>query len=405
MKIKEVCAQTALTDRAIRYYIDEGLLAPAATQNYAGRRALDFSEEDVATLNAIATLRKFGFTVEEIRRILADPAESVAILADVQQRKAETVRQEQTNLDALARLDSGRGYTAHELAAALTEPVREVAVPREDRAFSWKEKLVRWLKAAPVIVMVSLPVVVCMLVAIALLLLFRYPVIDTSMILPYLFFTGVSLLPVILWGLGWLVWFRKGRGSVLRVFLAVVCLLWLPVTVVCQSLVVFGPPVQSLTENPRNYLKVDSQVAMDEMLFDLFPAQPHTLALTVDEEGFHALQPMDMRYYYLFNACIDEHYEVIAEWTLTPAELEAEVQRLEALMADCPTYMTVERQQRGGYELLLCYEQDAPFSEWMRYYTQAIFAWDEKTGRVRYIYTHGVDVQEYQQPTYPTLPW
>ena len=39
MKIKQVCEQTGLTDRAIRYYIDEGLAAPAYTENYMGRRA------------------------------------------------------------------------------------------------------------------------------------------------------------------------------------------------------------------------------------------------------------------------------------------------------------------------------------------------------------------------------
>ena len=34
MKIKQVCEATGLTDRAIRYYIEEGLVAPAYTENY-----------------------------------------------------------------------------------------------------------------------------------------------------------------------------------------------------------------------------------------------------------------------------------------------------------------------------------------------------------------------------------
>ena len=125
MKIKQVCEATGLTDRAIRYYIDEGLAAPAYTENYMGRRAYDFTEEDVAALNHVATLRKFGFTVEEIRRILTDPQENVAIVGDVRARKEETLRQEGANLAALARLEEARAYTVAELAEKLAEPVRE----------------------------------------------------------------------------------------------------------------------------------------------------------------------------------------------------------------------------------------------------------------------------------------
>lgn len=46
MKIKQVCEATGLTDRAVRYYIEEGLIAPRYTENYLGRKAFDFSEDD-----------------------------------------------------------------------------------------------------------------------------------------------------------------------------------------------------------------------------------------------------------------------------------------------------------------------------------------------------------------------
>ena len=138
MKIKQVCELTGLTDRAIRYYIEEGLLSPAYTENYMGRRAYDFTEADVAALNHVATLRKFGFTVEEIRRILTDPQESVGIHAEVRARKEETLRQEGENLDALSRLESERAYTVAELAERLAEPVREVSLPKEDGRKAWR---------------------------------------------------------------------------------------------------------------------------------------------------------------------------------------------------------------------------------------------------------------------------
>ena len=54
MKIKAVCEATGLTDRAVRYYIDEGLIEPDYTENYHGRRNYDFSDEDVRALKRIA---------------------------------------------------------------------------------------------------------------------------------------------------------------------------------------------------------------------------------------------------------------------------------------------------------------------------------------------------------------
>lgn len=70
MKIKAVCAITGLTDRTIRYYIEQKLIAPNYTENYLGRKTFDFSEKDINELKSIATLRKFDFTIEEIREII-----------------------------------------------------------------------------------------------------------------------------------------------------------------------------------------------------------------------------------------------------------------------------------------------------------------------------------------------
>ena len=62
MKIKAVCEETGLTDRAVRYYIDEGLIKPEFTENYVGRRSYDFTFEDISLISDISTRRNFGFT-------------------------------------------------------------------------------------------------------------------------------------------------------------------------------------------------------------------------------------------------------------------------------------------------------------------------------------------------------
>ena len=45
MKMKEVCEKTGLTDRAVRLYIENGLVSPKYNENYMGRRNIDFSLE------------------------------------------------------------------------------------------------------------------------------------------------------------------------------------------------------------------------------------------------------------------------------------------------------------------------------------------------------------------------
>ena len=76
MKIKEICEKTGLTDRTVRYYIEEGLISPFYTENYLGRKAFDFSEQDLDKLKSIATLRSFGFSVEEIKALSLGDADS-----------------------------------------------------------------------------------------------------------------------------------------------------------------------------------------------------------------------------------------------------------------------------------------------------------------------------------------
>ena len=53
MKIKEVCEKTSLTERAVRLYIENGLIAPSVSESYSGRRNVDFSPEDVEKLKPI----------------------------------------------------------------------------------------------------------------------------------------------------------------------------------------------------------------------------------------------------------------------------------------------------------------------------------------------------------------
>ncbi len=70
MRIGQVMKATGLGKKTIRYYIQQGLLAPKAESS---NRYLDFTEEDVERLRQIKLLRQLDFPVVELRQILDYP--------------------------------------------------------------------------------------------------------------------------------------------------------------------------------------------------------------------------------------------------------------------------------------------------------------------------------------------
>ena len=383
MKIKQVCEATGLTDRAVRYYIEEGLLTPAFTENYLGRRAYDFSDADVAALNHIATLRKFGFTVEELRRILTNPAESVAILAEVRARKEETVRQESDNLAALTRLDEGRAYTVAELAVALNEPVKTAEVPKEDRWLTWKERLIVWLKATPIWVGLLLPVLLLAAMVVTAVLDFRFLHVKV-------YWRGIllTLTPTLVLGavlvLGQ---FRRVRYGA-KLALAVLALVWfLPLGMICGA---FSMDFYSETTDVAHYRQVDDQFFFwFEEADRLFPAQARA----------------DGRYYYYSD--YDGNQALYAEWQLSPEELTAEIDRARNILSASDDYVEM---QHGGYTCLIVKGWVMPdfepflLADRNSSHSLTMFAWNEETGTVRYILSDHY-LADGEIPFYMTLPW
>lgn len=70
MRIKEVCRETGLTDKAIRLYINSQLINPSYTENYAGRKNYSFDSNDVEILKEIAVLRRYNFSINNIKEML-----------------------------------------------------------------------------------------------------------------------------------------------------------------------------------------------------------------------------------------------------------------------------------------------------------------------------------------------
>ena len=92
MKINEAEALVGITKKNIRFYEEQGLLAPRRNSENGYR---DYGPEEVAALRQIKLLRKLGVPLEEIRRMRAGNG----TVADGMRRHLVTLEREQKDLE------------------------------------------------------------------------------------------------------------------------------------------------------------------------------------------------------------------------------------------------------------------------------------------------------------------
>lgn len=131
MKMKEVCELTGLTDRAVRLYIDQKLIEPEVTESYWGRRVLNFRPEDVQQLADIAVLRKYNFSITQIRAILEDPEAGQFLLENAILERQEQVLHQQKILSILCNAETSGIKNLSTLASSLRDAADNRAVPKD----------------------------------------------------------------------------------------------------------------------------------------------------------------------------------------------------------------------------------------------------------------------------------
>lgn len=176
MKIKSVCELTGLSDRTIRYYVEEKLISPSYTENYLGRKSFDFSKADVDTLNDIAVLRRFDFSVGEIRDIISDAENSESIIQSVKDRTELRVNDGRVLLEALSRIPADKAYTLASLAEQLSKPSSDLPLQTENIKISAKQTLISVIKSVLLFIAVWLPVAICGLIVGVTVNVYSYPV-------------------------------------------------------------------------------------------------------------------------------------------------------------------------------------------------------------------------------------
>lgn len=104
MKIKEICKRTGLTERTVRYYVEEGLIDPPSIVRN-GREYREYSEQDVEQLLTIAALRKLFFTIDEIKDMQRQPERITEVLSAYKLKLATDAKAKAAIVDALEQLN------------------------------------------------------------------------------------------------------------------------------------------------------------------------------------------------------------------------------------------------------------------------------------------------------------
>ena len=396
VKIKAVCELTGLTARTVRVYIDEQLIAPKFTENYLGRRSFEFSQSDIAALQNIATLRKYGFSIDEIRNILLDSQTSIAIIENVKQRTQIQADEYRERLKALSRVESLKAYSVEELSEILLQDEAEIQFPVELPKLNVK----RIVKSAVIFLIVWLPFVLVIGGIINDITTYAYPKINIANVI----LTLLTLIPSIS-----ILVITKLKPNIKRTvkrIILCVCVVAIPFSLVMP----YGIITRSETTDFRNYRDFDPDclATRNKVFNEVFPMWPHYFENVKNEDGEWEDVYLDAKYYYRFFYGMDYTYDIYAEWPLEADKLGEEVQRVkgvfEKAIADKTYGYKFVEIEKGEYTCLILYSGDDPFQKATNNYQYLIFAYSEATNVVRYIYCdsleNGVD-----QPYYLQLDW
>lgn len=153
LDIAEVARRTGLSSRALRFYEARGLVRPLRTQS--GRRLYGRGELD--RLNQVVTLKRAGFTLVQIQRLLAgrplDLGRLVAAQLDAFDAKACELEAAREHLHAiLSRLDRGEPIDSATLCSLIRYGDQDMESERWKRALAahyTPEELAHWQANPP----------------------------------------------------------------------------------------------------------------------------------------------------------------------------------------------------------------------------------------------------------------
>lgn len=409
MKIKEVIAATGLTDRAIRLYIEHGLVTPENQKTYTGRNNYDFTQTDIERLEQIALLRKAEFSLEQIKSLMmgGDPARTV--LREYLTVKQESVVIGQRIVEALKDFPEHEPVTIESICRKIKDSAEQTPLPDVDMKATKGERVEKWIMRSAAIILLAFWGLLGIGVFITYREDFVFPkyytnpanYIGIAYILIPIFVSIVILLLYRKYAL--LPKKRKKRRWIAGIALVIALLVCIqPIGIASINLM---PPVYSETDDPENYLSMGTYVKMyGDEIHKLFPANIPRSAIAEDSSWYPPDEfPDTTKYYYYFQKVIDPSFQIYAEWILPEEEFTEELNRIRNYYPE-----GAKQQVQWGEWTCLSFTDDTLDFEQAKekiYYYYLIFAYNEKTGGVRYIVSYSMDCGREEDPYFLSLEW
>lgn len=427
MKMKDVIAETGLTDRAIRLYIENGLVSPRFSESYTGRKNIEFSPADVKELCDIATLRKAGFSISEIKALKLDTDSCRKTLEEFMEKTAIKIESDKDILEKLQAVVLRERVTPEDICESLNGLTMEKAVPSSDTKLTAGEKFEKFF--FPLLGAIGLAYIFGCILYIVLVCKFNFGYLyPTVMAFDLYFFAKLFIVLFVCASSVYLLFtYRKRKvfaerkrrlikNALISVFSIILCTVFFFFTLSS----VFTPNACSKTTSPKNYMVLDEIVYFKDAA-EFFPE--HIDSYATNHHGSNELlldlpdsYPDTTKYYYkFFNTHFggDAFMEIIAEWS--PLAKYSDYDDLYDNYNECiKKYSSLESENpvlvktNGNWRCY--YYNDSSEDNFTERYFYRIFAYNDETKTLRFIYAKR-DIKDPVEkageiiPHFPSLEW
>lgn len=394
--MKEVIEKTGLTDRAIRLYIDEGLALPNIEESYSGRKSIEFSESDVERLKNVALLRKAGFSIAEIKRLVDDETAAKDVVEKFIAETEKNIAEETEIVERLKKISFDEDVTFETICESLSETVEEKQVPKEDlKSVFWNRAEKNPYKAAGIFGLAFTGIVFIVTFLFWCSDCRHLAVTDSwfsDILLRFSCWIAMDVLCIILILLNRDKSTKRNRkfrrfiSGTITVFSLLVGITAFYVAVLFSIV----PPFCSLTTDINDYMVLDSWVERNygDEIYAFFPDQIPEYAFKTSDVLYPSI-PFTTRYYYKYENTLDQFVDIVAEWKLSQSEYEET--KLKAV--ENAKYI----EQKGDW-ILVHYRDDSGY-----YVDRYIFAYNDRQKKVRYI--ADITIGTRSNPYYLSLDW
>ena len=397
MKIKDVLEQTDLTDRAVRLYMENGLISPACSENYAGRKNIEFSQNDVEALKNVATLRKAGFSINEIKLLKQGSVPCRKTVEEFIGKTTAKIESDKAVVEKLEAVASEENLTIDLICESLNSATVEKEIPESDIRLSLAEKIEKYF-----FILVSVAGFLWLAIASVLQIFilvsseFRYIVPETEFYIKWttlIYIAFVSIFFLFKYKINY-----KSKPSKKRAIISMIlCVLLIPIgfaSYIYNFLSLIDIDIRSETHSIKNYLIIDDSIEkFSDDINEFFPRE-----LSTDESN--------TTYFYRNQKVIDNDRDlsIYLQRELNEKELEAEIEKYKNL-DPLGSSSVITRQIKNWTLIYYCEKGESP-DDFYGGYMYKIFAYN-KYGTVRYImeYNAGSPVGMYTVPYHMDLTW